>query len=249
MSYTVAAIPKLANLCSYSQYPVPLAKTGASVHFSKSSLQLKPGQSETFTATFTAPAGLNSKQAPIYSGFVHVGKDLVIPYYGLAASLKSMRVIDNTDVVLGLQLPALLDTNGDPVTGSSNYSVSNPNNLTVLFRLVTGTRVVSVDVVKSTNSSKSSSLLSSLVSGVLPLVKREQGSLDHQGRSLAHEINHRNLARAVARKQEKRLLGLNLAQSSDSSEGLVQKYDYAYRNMESNPQDGKFGSTDFLTVR
>ncbi|GAA5924678.1 hypothetical protein JCM10213_000413 [Rhodosporidiobolus nylandii] len=92
---------------------------------------------------------------PIYSGWVKiVGRGtgsgrgrlqtFTIPYFGLAARMYDLPVLDTTDVALGAFLP-FLAKGQDIQTGPLTYTSSNAP--TAYFRLASGTRRLNVDLV------------------------------------------------------------------------------------------------------
>ncbi|KAG8906709.1 hypothetical protein FRB99_006307 [Tulasnella sp. 403] len=132
------------------EYPVPLLKKYAKVTLGKKSLTLKPGQSATFSVTIKPPTGLDPKTFPIYTGYIDIAsptENLHVPYQGVAASLKSMTVIDRTDLYFGVPLPVILDSAGNVQTEPTTYSCEGDDYPTIIFRLLAGSRVVYVDLV------------------------------------------------------------------------------------------------------
>ncbi|KAL0072250.1 hypothetical protein AAF712_000010 [Marasmius tenuissimus] len=133
--------------------PVPLTRSFATVSLSDSSFTLGPGESKTITATFTPPQGVDATTFPVFSGFIQVSTDgdtpLHVSYVGLAASLKDKQVVDNTDVLFGVQLPVILDSAGNVQEGPANYTfnAATADFPTVFFRLVFGTPVLRLDLV------------------------------------------------------------------------------------------------------
>ncbi|KAM6501852.1 pyrolysin [Amanita muscaria] len=133
--------------------PVPLTTQYATVTFSQSSFSLVPYQSIIIHVQVTPPYGVDATKFPVYSGFVQIDggidESLHVPYIGLAASLQDKQVLDTTSYYFGIQLPGLLDTNFNPQTGPANYTLTNGDAPTLLFRLVFGTPILRADLVKS----------------------------------------------------------------------------------------------------
>ncbi|KAJ7045910.1 subtilisin-like protease [Mycena alexandri] len=130
--------------------PVPLLTQYATVSFDTAEFTLLPGHSHEVVATVQPPSGVNTTTFPVYSGFIYVtsGNESVhATYIGLAASLKDKQVIDNTDFVFGVPLPALLDSFGNFQDGPLNYTLVGDDAPTVLWRQAFGTPVLRLDLV------------------------------------------------------------------------------------------------------
>ncbi|KDN40500.1 hypothetical protein RSAG8_08120, partial [Rhizoctonia solani AG-8 WAC10335] len=108
---------------------LPLLSDAASVSFSDSKVTVYPGLSASVTLTFTPPAGLNASSFPVYSGYIQAtgsdGTTLRSTYLGLAATLKDMRVVDNTTTLFGAgkKLPLIQDKNNQTVNGSATFTM------------------------------------------------------------------------------------------------------------------------------
>jgi len=88
----------------------------------------------------------------VFSGFIEVGgyseSELYhVSYLGLAASLRDKQVIDDTDIFLGIQLPALLNATGSVQTTPTNYTFLNGDAPTILGRFAFGTPSLNIDLV------------------------------------------------------------------------------------------------------
>jgi hypothetical protein len=124
----------------------------ASVSFNASKFTLFPGQSHEVVATIKPPKGVDAKTLPMYSGFIHVtsGSESVhATYLGLAASLKDKQVIDNSDIILGVPLPAVLDSTGNVQAAPVNYTFVGDDAPTMLWRQAFGTPLLRLDLVSS----------------------------------------------------------------------------------------------------
>ncbi|KAJ8076315.1 hypothetical protein PM082_000736 [Marasmius tenuissimus] len=94
---------------------------------------------------------------PVFSGFIQIASSdaeeplVHVSYLGLAAALKDKRVIDDTDTALGIRLPAIVNSTGDPQEGLTNYTFSNAtrNFPSPVFRLIFGTPRLRLDLVDS----------------------------------------------------------------------------------------------------
>jgi len=63
--------------------------------------------------------------------------------------LKDKQVLDNTDVLFGVDLPVVLDSTGNVQEGPTNYTFVGDDFPTLLFRLAFGTPVLRIDLVES----------------------------------------------------------------------------------------------------
>ena len=131
--------------------PVPLSADFASVSLSSTLFKLDPGQHQEVTATFTAPT-FTDRTIPVYSGWIQItgqetGEVLSVTYLGIAANLKEVKVIDNTDHTFDEVIPALLDAKGDFVTDETSYNFQNDNLPSVVYRLVFGCPTLLFDLV------------------------------------------------------------------------------------------------------
>ncbi|KAF7376447.1 Subtilisin-like protease [Mycena sanguinolenta] len=132
--------------------PLALATDIASVSFNTGKFTLLPGQSHNVVATITPPKGVDPTTFPVYSGFIFVtsGNETVhATYLGVAASLKNAQTVDNTDVVFGIPLPALLDSTGNVQDGPVNYTFVGDDAPTVLWRQTFGTPNLLLDLVSA----------------------------------------------------------------------------------------------------
>ncbi|KAJ6594234.1 subtilisin-like protease [Mycena capillaripes] len=130
--------------------PVPLSTDFATVSFNSGKFTLQPGQSHQVVATITPPKGVDATTFPVYSGFIFVtsGTESVhATYLGLTASLKNAQVVDNTDVIFGFDLPALLDSQGNVQDGPVTYTFVGDDAPTVLWRQSFGTPLFRLDLV------------------------------------------------------------------------------------------------------
>ncbi|KAG9086315.1 hypothetical protein FS749_003726 [Ceratobasidium sp. UAMH 11750] len=131
--------------------PVPLVPNAATVTIIPSKVTVPAGWTLPVIVTFKAPTGLDAKTAPVYSGFIQAkgsdGSSLHSTYLGVAASLKDMKVVDNTDAYFGVKLPLVSDKNGDPITGPTTYSMKGNDTPLVLYRLVAGTPLFRLDLI------------------------------------------------------------------------------------------------------
>jgi len=123
----------------------------ATVKLSTTSVTVRPGQTVTITATFTQPTGLDPTTIPVYSGFIQIQSAtemLHVTYLGAASSLKNALIVDNTDQFFGVQIPAIIDGNGDVQEGPLTYTFDNVSDFpTLLFRLAFGSPKFTMDLV------------------------------------------------------------------------------------------------------
>jgi hypothetical protein len=139
--------------------PVPLVAAAASVKFSESKFSLNPGAHATITAHFTAPAGLDPKTYPVYSGYIMItsaNSSTQVAYLGVLGSLASKQVLDTTTEYDGFTLPALVNAAGNQ-TNMTTYNFNGTAVPTVLYRLAFGTPKLTFDLVDGKTTSVSSS--------------------------------------------------------------------------------------------
>ncbi|SCZ88100.1 BZ3500_MvSof-1268-A1-R1_Chr2-1g04189 [Microbotryum saponariae] len=161
---SVADVPLIPFINqSADQDVVPLTEPAsvtatASASFNKKNLLLFSYQTSTVTITFSPPS-LSAEQAarfPLFSGFITVdGRALAlpwlgtesytVPYFGLAAKMIDMPVLDTTDKAIGAFYPFLGLADGGIAQGGE--AISMADGVTILFRLAGGTRSVTVDLV------------------------------------------------------------------------------------------------------
>jgi hypothetical protein len=139
--------------------PVPLVAAAASVKFSESKFSLNPGAHATITAHFSAPAGLDPKTYPVYSGYITItsaNSSAQVAYLGVLGSLAAKQVLDTTTEYDGFALPALVNAAGNP-TNMTTYNFNGSAVPTVLYRLAFGTPKLTFDLVDGKTTSVSSS--------------------------------------------------------------------------------------------
>ncbi|KAB5588428.1 Minor extracellular protease vpr [Ceratobasidium theobromae] len=135
--------------------PVGLVSNAAYVTIDPCTLYVPAGWTLPVIASFEPPIGLNASNFPVYSGYIKAtGSDnstLRSTYIGVAAQLKDMQVLDNTDAFFGVKLPFLTDANGDPVApdGNATFTLNNDSTPAVIFRLVAGSPLFRVDLADS----------------------------------------------------------------------------------------------------
>jgi hypothetical protein len=111
----------------------------ATVHFSVTSLTIPPSGTASFHVLFHPPAGVDKTTFPVYSGFIQIESTteiLHVAYQGVAAALKDLTVLDNTDTVFGagVTLPTVLDSKGNAQTNATNYTFVGGDFPTLLYR-------------------------------------------------------------------------------------------------------------------
>ncbi|KAK2464348.1 hypothetical protein APHAL10511_003805 [Amanita phalloides] len=139
------------NSIETSPGPVPLSTRYAHVTFSTTNFILNAGSTVKIEATITPPTGVDSTLFPVYSGFIEIDSGterLHVTYLGLAASLKNKQVVDDTSTFFGFGLPAVSKPNGQVQSGPTNYTFIHGNVPKLLFRLVFGTPLLRIDLVK-----------------------------------------------------------------------------------------------------
>ncbi|GAA5999830.1 hypothetical protein JCM10207_005930 [Rhodosporidiobolus poonsookiae] len=127
------------------------------VAYSRRQLTIPARSSAKVTVTITPPnlSASDRDKFPFYSGFLVISGEglesgrkrnqaFTVPYFGLAARMVDLPVLDTTNQVLGPYLPFV--AKGESIqTGPMTYSRSNPP--IAYFRLASGSRRLTVDLV------------------------------------------------------------------------------------------------------
>ncbi|QRV93660.1 pyrolysin [Ceratobasidium sp. AG-Ba] len=133
--------------------PVPLVNNDATVSFALTKVTVLPGLSFPVILSIKPPTGVDAKTLPVYSGFIKAtgsdGSTLQATYLGVVGSLKSAKVLDNTDAYFGEKLPLVTDKAGNPITSPTTYSMAGNDTPLVIYRLVAGTPLLQVDLLDS----------------------------------------------------------------------------------------------------
>jgi len=126
------------------------------VKYSRKSVTVLPYKTGSVEVTITPPSltAAERGQFPIYSGFIGIEgtfgrltETYSVPYFGLAAAMYDMPVLDTTDTINGPGYAYPFVINDDIVYAATNFTTdSGP---TVLFRLAAGTRYLTLDLVAS----------------------------------------------------------------------------------------------------
>lgn len=93
----------------------------AELAFSTDKVVVPTGGSENVTVTVTPPDGLNGTLLPVYSGYVTLvsaEQSLVLPYLGVAGSMKSIPVLDPRNVFLA--------NFNSPAEANRTYTIARP---------------------------------------------------------------------------------------------------------------------------
>ncbi|BGP11172.1 hypothetical protein JCM10049v2_007071 [Rhodotorula toruloides] len=145
-----------------SMKPQPIIPQAEHVTFSTQQITVKPGQTSSFSVTILPPSfsPVELARFPLYSGFIDISgrsndhnhaEELHIPYFGLAAAMRDMPVLDSTARVYGeVAYPFITSDNFTIFDAAGALSASQE--FTVLLRLAAGTRFFSVDVILSSDA-------------------------------------------------------------------------------------------------
>ncbi|KAF7321905.1 Subtilisin-like protease [Mycena kentingensis (nom. inval.)] len=129
---------------------IPASVPGAAtVLLSAKKVTVQPGETHHFIATFIPPTGQNTS-LPIYSGFIHIDsatESFKVTYFGVAASLKDVRVLDTTDEFFGIPLPTVLNLDGTVQSDPRNYTFLGRDFPFLLLRFAFGTAKLRIDLV------------------------------------------------------------------------------------------------------
>lgn len=129
---------------------MPLSTDFATVSVNQTEFIISPGQSLDFEVEITPPTGFDPTTFPVYSGFIDISnqnESYQIVYFGVAGSLEDVQIVDNTDAIFGVPLPAIVDGTGMFQNGEQNYSFVGADFPTVLWRLTFGTPLFRLDLV------------------------------------------------------------------------------------------------------
>lgn len=133
--------------------PVTLVSNAATVNIIPSTLKVAAGWTLPIMVTVKAPTGVDAKTFPVFSGFIQAtgsdGSTLQTSYLGVAAALKDMKILDNTDAYFGVKLPLVADKDGNPINGSTTYTMKGTDTPLVIYRLVAGTPMFRLDLIDS----------------------------------------------------------------------------------------------------
>ncbi|KAG9048750.1 hypothetical protein FS837_012113 [Tulasnella sp. UAMH 9824] len=138
--------------------PVPLDKTAATLTFIPSTITVSAGGKLPVTVSIEPPTGLDPESFPVYSGFIRIVSDMddmKVSYLGVAASLKDMKVIDRSASHFGVEIPAIIDTDGNVQKGPATYTLQDEDYPILLYRRTAGTAALHVDLVKADYTLKS----------------------------------------------------------------------------------------------
>lgn len=117
--------------------PVPLSNSTATVSISPSKFTLGPGDSQNVTAEIFGPTGLDRTTFPVYSGFIDIddgSQSFHVVYLGLTGSLIDKQVIDDTDSFFGVNVPTIIDSEGNVQEGAMNYTFEGGDIPTLIWR-------------------------------------------------------------------------------------------------------------------
>ncbi|KAJ8294320.1 putative proteasome subunit beta type-4 [Rhodotorula toruloides] len=145
-----------------STNPKPVYPQSGVAAFSTQRLRLQAGQTYTFTVTIPQPRfnAMTVARFPLYSGYVDISgvsvdrkhsEELHIPYFGLAAAMSDMPVLDSTATIYGDVAYPFIANSGYSVFDAPG-SLSGSETYSILFRLAAGTRFGSVDLILSSNA-------------------------------------------------------------------------------------------------
>lgn len=104
--------------------------------------------------TFTPPKGLDATRIPVFSGYVAIngssGDSLSLPYAGVAAKLKDVKLMDTPD---GFPYVASSADTNSPIGNSSVFTFSSGTSSNtsvvpvVVYALAMGSRIIKIEVV------------------------------------------------------------------------------------------------------
>ncbi|KZT62014.1 subtilisin-like protease [Calocera cornea HHB12733] len=161
--YTIKHVPA-GTVITYNDSlainsPLPFSDVTANVHIFPSSFSLFPGQALNVSLKFIPPTAVDPTTFPVYSGYIMVesdsGESLHSSYLGVAGSLATAHIIDNTDAFFGPgnTLPLLTDATGININYTdlaAEYFTMTPDDQPTLYmRFLFGTFLAYVDLVSA----------------------------------------------------------------------------------------------------
>lgn len=134
-------------------FPPPIdSSTQVSISIQPETLELEPGTSGNFTATFALTNVTNPDLVPIYSGYIIVassspadGGALQIPFQGVATSMQSLPLFNTTSGLPNLT-PSSTSPNGTITSDGHVFTMNGFDVPSVNFGLFFPTRVFRLDV-------------------------------------------------------------------------------------------------------
>ncbi|KAF8524711.1 pyrolysin [Hysterangium stoloniferum] len=135
-----------------SDGPVPLTTDFATAHITPSTIVVSPSGTGIAVVSFSPPQNVDKTTFPVYSGFIQIqsttsGETLHVAYQGLAAAMRDLKILDNTNATFEVPLPVILDAAGNPQVNATNYTFTNGDFPTLLYRLASGTPKLTIDLV------------------------------------------------------------------------------------------------------
>ncbi|EJD39665.1 subtilisin-like protease [Auricularia subglabra TFB-10046 SS5] len=131
--------------------PVPQDNSiRATVRLALQRVTVLPGTGFPVIVSIQPPKNVDAKALPVLSGQIVVstaGETLRVSYLGVAAPLKSVQVIDNSDEILGVPTPLLLDGVGAIQVDATNYTFVGEDYPVIAWRQVFGSPSVKLDLV------------------------------------------------------------------------------------------------------
>ncbi|KAF8524710.1 subtilisin-like protease [Hysterangium stoloniferum] len=135
-----------------SDGPVPLTTDFATARIVPSIIIVPPFGIGIAVVNFSPPQNVDKTTFPVYSGFIQIqsttsGETLHVAYQGLAAAMRDLKILDNTNVNFKVPLPVILDAAGNPQVNATNYTFTNGDFPTLMYRLASGTPKLTIDLV------------------------------------------------------------------------------------------------------
>lgn len=128
-------------------FPGTFINATASVKFTQTKVNVRPGTTNAFRVTFTPPS-VESTLFPIYSGKIVItgtnGEVLSVPYMGIVGKLYDIK---SWDIDNGWPL-IVNDIDGSEVTGPANFTLGSPDKLAVAMVNNFGSAEIRWDIVQ-----------------------------------------------------------------------------------------------------
>ncbi|KAJ8294317.1 Minor extracellular protease vpr [Rhodotorula toruloides] len=145
-----------------STNPKPVYPQSGVAAFSTQRLRLQAGQSYSFEVTIPQPRynAIDTARFPLYSGYIDISgisadrkhtEELHIPYFGVAAAMSDMPVLDSTATIYGDVAYPFIATPDNSIFDAPG-SLSSSGGFDLYVRLAAGTRFISYDLILSSNA-------------------------------------------------------------------------------------------------
>lgn len=146
---TISTINKENNLPNMA--PIPTIPQTAGVSIIGKQITVWPKLVNMFIVSIKPPSGVDASTFPVYSGYItissSIGETFSIPYMGVAARMRDMAILDQSDDFFEVQIPIMLTSAGDIADPGSSFSLVGDDYPAILYRRAAGTPSLLADLV------------------------------------------------------------------------------------------------------